>query len=141
RNGEGGTKATKLLPLNKSVFGIRQHVGDMHDLTLKQGTSHCRATRRNYGQSPDVLLVVVGVAVSCHALVYAVSLAGDRALICLAQPGGSLDQSIQYRFEIECRAAYGLKYVCGGGLLLERFPQLGEQACVLDGDHCLVGKG
>src|SRR5262249_61869763 len=83
RNTEAGTKATQLLPLNKSVFGIRQHVGDMHDLTLKQGPSHCRATLQNDRHSSDVLLKVVGVAVSCHALVHAVSLAGDRALICL----------------------------------------------------------
>src|SRR5262249_48378340 len=91
RNIEDRTKATQLLPLGKSVLGIRQHIGDMHDLTLKEGPSCCRATLRNDWQSSDELLKVVRVAISCHALVHAILLSGDSALICRAQPGGSLE--------------------------------------------------
>src|SRR5271169_953745 len=109
----------------------------MHDLALKQGPSLCRATLREDWQISDELLEFVGEAVSYDVLVHAFPLAGDSTLISLAQPGGSLDECIQYRFEIERRAAYGLEHVGGGGLLLKRFPQLLEQPGVLDSDDGL----
>src|SRR5262249_40428372 len=45
------------------------------------------------------------------------------------------------RLQIEGRAADHLEHVSGGSLLLKRFSQFGEQACVLDRDRGLVGKG
>ena len=42
--------------------------------------------------------------------------------------------------QIEGRAADDLEHVGGGGLLLERFTQLVEQARVLDGDDGLSGE-
>src|SRR5258707_4022151 len=42
------------------------------------------------------------------------------------------------RLEVERRAADDLEQIGGGGLLLQRFPQLVEQARVLDGDDGLL---
>ena len=50
------------------------------------------------------------------------------------------DQRVEHRLQIEGRAADDLEHVGGGGLLLERFAQLVEQARVLDGDDGLVGE-
>ena len=95
---------------------------------------------RNDRYGPDVLREFVGEAVSCYTLVHAVTLAGDSTLISLAQPGGSFDEGIQYRFEIERRAADDLENIGGRRLLLQRFTQLVEEARVLDGDDGLVGE-
>src|SRR5215472_5671087 len=66
--------------------------------------------------------------------------ATDGGYIRLAQPRGRLDQRIEHRLQIERRAADDLEYVGGGGLLLQRFPQLVEQPDILDGNHSLVGE-
>jgi hypothetical protein len=58
----------------------------------------------------------------------------------VAQLGHRLDQRIEHRLQVEGRAADDFEHVGGGGLLLEGFPQLVEQARVLDGDHGLAGK-
>src|SRR6476619_7024718 len=51
-----------------------------------------------------------------------------------------MDQRIEHRLQIKSRAADDLEHVGGGGLLLQRFAQLVEQAGVLDGDDGLRGK-
>ena len=51
-----------------------------------------------------------------------------------------LDQCIEHRLQVEGRAADDLEHVGGGGLLLQRFAQLVEQAGVLDGDDGLAGE-
>ena len=50
------------------------------------------------------------------------------------------NQRIEHRLQIEGRAADHLEHVGGGGLLLQRFAQLVEQAGVLDGDDSLIGE-
>ena len=47
---------------------------------------------------------------------------------------------IKYGLQVEGRAADRLEHVGGGGLLLQRFAQLVEQARVLDGDDGLAGE-
>ena len=58
----------------------------------------------------------------------------------LAQARSRFGQRIEYGFEIERRAADDLEHVGGGGLLLQRLPQLVEKAGVLDGDDGLGGE-
>ena len=58
----------------------------------------------------------------------------------LAKTRRRLDQRIEHRLQIEGRAADDLEHVGGGGLLLQRFAQLVEQARVLDRDHRLGGE-
>ena len=60
-----------------------------------------------------------------------------KAIFGLAKPCRGLDQRIEHRLQIESRAADHLEHVGGGGLLLQRFAQLVEQAGVLDGDDGL----
>ena len=62
------------------------------------------------------------------------------ATVGLAQSRRRLDQRIEHRLQVEGRAADDLEHVGGGGLLLQRFAQLVEQARVLDGDDGLGGK-
>ena len=61
-------------------------------------------------------------------------------MIGFAQPRRRFDQRVEYRLQVERRAADDLEHIGGGGLLLQRFAQLVEQARVLDGDHCLGGE-
>ena len=61
-------------------------------------------------------------------------------MIGIAKPDGRLAQRIEHRLQIEGRAADHLEHVSGGGLLLERFAQLVEQARVLNGDDGLLGE-
>src|SRR5215471_15138889 len=58
-----------------------------------------------------------------------------------AQLPRGLDQRFQHRLQIEGGATEDLEHVGGGRLLLQGFAQLVEQARVLDGDDCLIGKG
>src|SRR5215831_2592741 len=66
--------------------------------------------------------------------------APDGGHIRLAQPRGRLDQRVEHGRQMERRAADDLEHVSGGGLLLQRFPQLVEQARILDGDNGLAGE-
>ena len=61
-------------------------------------------------------------------------------LIGIAEPRRQLDQRVEHDLQIEGRAADDLEHVGGGGLLLQQFPQLVEQAGILDRDHGLVGE-
>src|SRR5215831_4531621 len=49
-------------------------------------------------------------------------------------------ERVKHRLQIESRAADDLEDVGGGGLLLQRFPQLVEQPGILDGNDGLVGE-
>ena len=64
----------------------------------------------------------------------------EKGTVCLTQPGRRLGEGIQHCLQIEGRAADDLEHVGGGGLLLEQFAQLVEQAGVLDCDDCLGGE-
>src|SRR5262249_6620697 len=58
----------------------------------------------------------------------------------LAKSDRRFDQRIEHHLKIECRPADDLEHVGGGGLLLQRFAQLVEQARVLYGDDGLLGE-
>jgi hypothetical protein len=51
------------------------------------------------------------------------------------------DQGIEHSLQVKGRAADDLQHVGGGGLLLQGFAQLVEQARVLDGDDGLIREG
>ena len=61
-------------------------------------------------------------------------------VIRVAQPGRRLDQCVEHGLQVEGRAADDLKYIGGGGLLLQRFTQLIQQPRILDGDDGLRRK-
>src|SRR5262249_15473583 len=55
----------------------------------------------------------------------------------VAEMRGGLDERVENGLQLGNRAADDLEHVGGGGLLLQRFPQLVEQARILDRDHRL----
>src|SRR5260370_12268581 len=65
----------------------------------------------------------------------------DRSRVRFAETRCRLNKRVQNGLQIEGRAADDLEHIGGGGLLLQRFPQLVEQARVLDGNDGLIGKG
>jgi hypothetical protein len=65
---------------------------------------------------------------------------GNERLIRLAEAGGRPNQRLQHCLQIDRRPADDFEHVSGGGLLLQRFAQLVEQAHVLDGDDGLAGE-
>ena len=67
-------------------------------------------------------------------------LASDDALSRLAQRAADSTSVSSTVLQIEGRAADDLEHVGGGGLLLQQFAQLVEQAGILDGDDGLVGE-
>src|SRR5262249_45493192 len=110
-----------------SVVWVCQHVRNMHDFALKQGSSHCCATLRNNWLSSEVLHVGIGHTEFSYTFEHAVPLARDTTLISLAQPRGSLHQRIQYCFEIERRAANDPEHVGRRSLLLQRLVALADE--------------
>src|SRR5438067_13109616 len=74
------------------------------------------------------------VCVVAHAPVY-------EGTVCITESHRRRDERVEHGLEVEGRAADHLEHVSGGGLLLQRFPQLVQQARILDGDYRLIGKG
>src|SRR5205823_4249108 len=66
--------------------------------------------------------------------------AENECIIGLTQTSCRLNQRVEHRLQIECRATDHLEHVGGGGLLLEGFAELVEQPRILDRDHCLIGE-
>src|SRR5262245_42199574 len=87
------------------------------------------------------------MAVDCgQAKKIAVALEQPR-VIRLGQARHRLNESIEYRLQVESRPADDLEHISGGGLLLQRFAQiaiarlqLSKQAHVLDRDNGLIGE-
>ena len=77
-------------------------------------------------------------AVGCGNRVGVAHAPTDAGLIRLAQLGSRRSQRVEHGLQIERRAADDLEHVGGGGLLLQGFAQLVEQARVLDGDDGLA---
>ena len=59
---------------------------------------------------------------------------------CLANPCRIHQHGLEHGLQLAGRLADDLEHVGGGGLLLQRFAQLVEQAGVLDGDDGLGGE-
>ena len=67
-------------------------------------------------------------------------MARNIRIVRLAQARRQLHQRIEHSLQIKCRAADDFEHVSSGGLLLQRFAQLAEQAGVLDRDDGLRGE-
>src|SRR5260370_37267950 len=68
-------------------------------------------------------------------------IAENQAVLGAADMDGILQQRLQNTLKVERRAADGLEHVGGCRLLLQRFPQLGEQPHVLDRNYSLSSQG
>ena len=140
RNTEDGAKAAQSLCFRPGVFGVVLHVGDMNDFTFEQGAPGNLAAFRFHRHRSDIFEKLIREPVGLSEKELRALLPSDRGLVGLAQSGGRLDERLQHRLQVEGGAADHLEHVGGGGLLLQRFAQLVEQAGVLDGDYRLVGE-
>src|SRR5262249_7771000 len=119
---------------------IGQNIGDLDDASFLQDTTEDRSSpgwdwmlfheRLEFGRKTVKGNLPEGIAIR----------ACDADHVRLTQARGGLDQRLEHNFEVERRAAYDLEHIGRGGLLLQRFAQLVEQARIFDGDDCLIGK-
>src|SRR6266480_2227491 len=112
----------------------------MNGLGRQSGPSHQRAPARRDRIGLDVGAIVVGKAMACGQMVGAFLEPKYERTFGRAQPGRRLDQRVEHGLQVEGRAADDLEHIGGGGMLLQRFAQLVEQPCILDGDDGLVGE-
>src|SRR5262249_35136389 len=124
----------------KRIFGISLNICDLNCPTLKHGAADNGATTHFYWMILHVSLDLRRMTEICDLPIHAALLTIDRSHIRIAQSNRRLDQRIEHSLKVEGRAADDLKHVGGGSLLLQRFAQLVEQPCVLDGDDRLVGE-
>src|SRR5262245_39702454 len=116
--------------------------------TFQQGPSSRRPASPLDRHSLDIFDELGRVTVSFREEEHPVLLPTYRGVVGAAQVASRFNERLQYRLEIEGRAADDLEHIGGGGLLLQRFAQLVrarlhlvEQPHVLDRDHRLVGEG
>src|SRR5262249_25925783 len=120
--------------LGNRLIGIfRSDVGDVCDLPGVSDTVEDtgRATRRN-----RIALAISGPRLRCivqrDVPEYIAFVEQQVAEAGLADANGVLKHSLEHWLQFAGRAADDLEHVGGGGLLLQRVPQLVEQARVLD---------
>ena len=121
------------------VFGIGLDVGDVDGVAFEQRAPE----RRPRSGSSGIFLTINELgreAIARRTVETPFFSARNDGLIGLAEASGRFDECLQYRLQIESRAADDLEHVGGGGLLLQRFAQLVEQPRILDGDDGLGGE-
>src|SRR6516164_390901 len=112
----------------------------MDPSTLQKGrSSGCPACPLDW-RSLDIFDELGRVTVSLCEEEHPVLLPSYRGVVGATKPASRFNERLQHRLEIEGRAADDLEHVGGGGLLLKRFPQLVEEARVLDRNHRLGGE-
>ena len=112
----------------------------MNDLALQQ-----RAPRGGVASQLDrAILYVLGESgretVGYRAIERVALALRNGALVCFTQLGRRLQQRVEHHAQIERRTTNDFEHVGGGGLLLQGFAQVVEQARVLDGYDRLIGK-
>src|SRR5262245_27523806 len=112
----------------------------MNDAGLQRGAADERSTAGLDRLLFHVFLVLRRIAVTCRQAISLALAPEDESIVRLTQASRRLDECIEYRLQVERGAADHLEDVGGGGLLLQRFSQLVEQARVFDGDDGLAGE-
>src|SRR5262249_24755996 len=141
RHRKRGAKSGSLLNVGVGIFGIGQDIGHVHAVPLHQGAPDDAPAPRLVGHVPEILVEQRRrETVARHVIVSVAFLAGDGGHVRLAELRGRLGKRIEYRLQVEGRAADDLEHIRGGRLLLQRFAQLVQQPRVLDGDDGLGGE-
>src|SRR5262249_39218662 len=122
------------------VSGIGQNVLDVNDLAFKQDAPGYRSSVDSMWVSCDELDVFTREPVACFEVVNFALRSTYGYIVRLAKARRRFDKRIEHCLQVERRATDDLEHVRGGGLLLQRFPQLVEQPRVLDGDDGLGGE-
>src|SRR5499433_4624328 len=115
--------------------------------TFQQGPSSRRPASSLDGHSLDIFDELRRVTVSLREEEHPVLLASYRGVVGVTKAASRFNERLQYRLEIEGRAADNLEHVGSCSLLLQRLGKFGraclhlfEQPHVLDSDHRLIGK-
>ena len=136
------TKTAKSLGLVQCVVGIGENVDNLHRLTLQLHAPDNSLAARRKSKPAQIVIVFLRISIARGGIkaVLAVAWAQDLRLVGLAEASRGFDKSLQNGPQIEGRATDDLQHIRGGGLLLQRFTQLTEQAHVLDRDDRLIGE-
>src|SRR5262249_20162464 len=140
RYAERGAKVPPSLRFDQSELRIGQNVGDVNHSAFQHGSCADRSALKLQAKRQHVLQILGLETVDREIFQTTVLNARDVCLFRPTQSCSRLDQSIEYLLQVEGRPADHLEHVGGGGLLLQRFPQLVKQPRVLDGDDGLGGE-
>src|SRR5262249_51034289 len=129
-------------------FGVDPNVVNVHGVPLQRCARCAAATSRcegiPLGEFSELWRDVVGGYGSKNLAIKTI----DEPSLGLAQSDSVLGQRLEHRLEIEGGTPNHLEQLAGRRLLLEGHPeltvaclQLRKQPHILNGDHCLIGKG
>src|SRR5262249_7122955 len=139
RDRENGPERFDVLR-REGIFGVGPRIVDVDRAAFESGTA-----RGAFAAGPDRMLhhplpELHGSGVVRHHAEDLTIEAVDESKAGAAKAHRTLGYGLKYRPQIEGRAADHFEQIGGGGLLLQAFAQLVEQARVLDGDDGLIGK-
>src|SRR6516225_3589311 len=134
-----GANAAQPSGIKEGVFWISLDVQNMDRLPFEQDAPVRRASFRLDGNVPDVIHEFVGETIGFCTIENPAELPGNGAFVGVAKAGRRLDQGLQYRLQVESRAADDLEHIGRCRLLLQRLPQLLQQPIVFDRYDGLLG--
>src|SRR6516225_10689343 len=118
RYGEDRAKSDLLLHFLKSIFWIRQDIGDLDRFAFEH-RSPDNATPSRFKRNAESCFSMSGrAAVSRDGTIVCALLAMHRRHIGIAQPRDRFRQRIEHCLQIKSRTADDLEHIGGSGLLL-----------------------
>src|SRR6516225_3170599 len=128
------------LRVGKPIIRVGKHIVDMDELAFEQRAATCVFALRHDGKVLDVLHEFTRETICLGTVEHPIPLPRDGGTVGLTNTSSRLNKCLQYRLQIERRAADDLEHVGGRGLLLQGLAKFIEQARVLYGDDCLSGE-
>ena len=134
--------------LGHRVVRVCGDIGNVEHLTFERGsTSHRSAIDGEY-PVPQGGLVLGRKGDARHRPVDLAVAGGKMSVFGATEPRRGIDERVENRLQIECRAADDFQHVAGRGLAFEQFLQIarafaqfGQEPRVLDRDDRVVGEG
>src|SRR5262249_21555002 len=121
-------------------FRVGQRVGNVYYSSRDGDSSGERFSAQREGMLLDVFLQFGREAITRRDAIDVAVTEEDGGPFSLAKSCRRLGKSVQHHLKIERRSANDFEHIGGGCLLLQRFTQLVQQPCVLDGDDGLVSE-
>ena len=116
----------------EDVVAASENVLDVDDACLEKGSPRGRVFARQEFPAFEIRSCLGREPPARGHAVLVIPRPHDNAMVGFAKPRRRLDQRVKHGLQVERRAADDLEHVGSGGLLLQRFAQLVEQARVLD---------
>jgi hypothetical protein len=121
---EHGPVLSNLLGLEPGVFRIGQHIWNVDRLAFERVPDQRAASWRNRIILHQ-LLKLLGKTVAGDQVMNLTLTTEYECAISIAKARRRLDERVEHRLQIESRTADDLEHVGGGGLLLQRFGEIG----------------